>query len=150
MSRLAICFFLGVSAATYPLAAQQQAKVDVFRAIAKSKELSAIDRNGCLIDPDDKDAIVVCGSDDENKRHRLRDDGVIDNDRIRPGEAVSGERAAACITAMSVCTRVTGIRVGSFGAVPPPVIPLEEVLRGLPEPDDVVQESSEFGAPEPD
>jgi hypothetical protein len=35
-----------------------------------------------------------------------------------------------------------GVGVG-FGYVPPPAIPLEEVLRGLPEPDMVVLEDGQ-------
>ena len=77
----------------------------------------------------------MCGENPDNKSQRIfKDRGEPDEDRIRRGEAVSAVRAACC----SPIPKVPPFATSSFGYVPPPAIPLEEVLKGLPEPDIVV------------
>jgi hypothetical protein len=68
----------------------------------------------------------------------FRDVQGTDEDRIRRGEAISSKRAAACLRGDTNCKiYMKGVSMG-FGYVPPPAIPLEEVLKGLPEPDMIV------------
>ena len=55
---------------------------------------------------------------------------------VSPCSKVSTVRAACC----SPIPKLPAGASASFGYVPPPVIPLEEVYRGLPEPDMIVQE----------
>lgn len=86
----------------------------------------------------------MCGENPDNKSQRVfRDSGDVDEDRIRTGEAISSKRAAACIRGDSMCKiYMKGVGMG-FGYVPPPAISLEEVLRGLPEPDMIVRDGKE-------
>lgn len=131
---IAVAAFLCV-----PLQAQQRlSDAQIAAMIEKQHQTVAADRKGCL-KPDDPDVIVVCGADTENESQRQFRDRQSDEDRLRRGEAVSTVRAAACIQGTGCRPPVEGIGIG-FGYVPPPVIPLEEVYRGLPEPDMVVPE----------
>ena len=107
--------------------------------ITASKRLTAADKNGCL-KPEDDTIIVVCGEGEDTRRQRVFKGGAVDPDRIIRGEAVSTERAAACVAGTGCIPPFTGGVQVAFGYVPPPAIPLEEVLKGLPEPDMVVPE----------
>ena len=134
MSRLLVAIFiLGVTAAD--LAAQTPSSTpDAASMIERARRLVAVDENGCVKYPKD-DEIVVCGENPDNKSQRVfRNPDSIDEDRIRPGEAVSQVRAACC----SPIPKVPPFYTSSFGNVPPPAIPLEEMLKGLPEPDMIV------------
>lgn len=108
--------------------------------IERARRLVAVDADGCVKYPQN-DEIVVCGENEDNKSQRIFRDGRDGGeDRIRTGEAISSKRAAACIRGDSMCKiYMKGIGIG-FGYVPPPAIPLDEVLKGLPEPDMVVPE----------
>ncbi len=110
--------------------------------IERARRMVAVDEDGCVKYPA-TDEIVVCGQNPDNKSQRVfRNAAEIDNDRIRRGEAISSKRAAACLPGDTMCKiYMKGVGVG-FGYVPPPAIPLEEVLRGLPEPDMVVPDGS--------
>ncbi|MBK8375885.1 hypothetical protein [Sphingorhabdus sp.] len=119
-----------------PLQAQQRlSDAQITAMIEKQHQTVAADRKGCL-KPDEPDMIVVCGADTENESQRQFRDRVPDENRPRRGEAVSTVRAACC----SPIPKLPAGASASFGYVPPPVIPLEEVYRGLPEPDMIVQE----------
>ncbi len=96
-----------------------------------------MDKNGCLI-PDDEPVIVVCGASEETKKQRVFQDQISDNET----NAARNERAAACIAGTGCIPAMSGGVGFGFGKVPPPAIPLEDVYRGLPEPDMVVQEGS--------
>ena len=111
---------------------------DAASQIERARRLVAVDEKGCLKYPK-TDEIVVCGENPDNKSQRVfRNPAGSDEDRIRRGEAVSTTRAAACIRGDDMCKiYMKGVGVG-FGYVPPPAIPLEEVLKGLPEPDMIV------------
>jgi hypothetical protein len=137
MSRLLIIACAFSATATF---AQSEPENDVAAQIEKARRLVAVDKDGCVKYPQ-SDEIVVCGENPDNVSQRIFK-GTQENDemRLRRGEAVSTRRAAACLTGDSMCKiYMKGVGVG-FGYVPPPAIPLEEVLRGLPEPDMVVPE----------
>lgn len=142
MSRLLIiaCAF----SATATLA-QSDLDSDVAAQIEKARWLVAVDKDGCVKYPQ-SDEIVVCGEDPDDASQRIFNRSEGDEEtRIRRGEAVSTRRAAACLAGDNMCKiYMKGVGIG-FGYVPPPVIPLEEVLKGLPEPDMVVPEN---GSPE--
>ncbi len=135
---LAFACFL-ISSANVTAYAQPLPDAKVAEMIAASKRLTASDKNGCL-KPEDASIIVVCGESEDSRRQRVFKDGEIDPDRIIRGEAVSTERAAACVPGTGCKPPFTGGFGMAFGYVPPPAIPLEEVLRGLPEPEMVVSE----------
>lgn len=122
--------------------AQPTGDDEIAAQIEKARRLVAVDEEGCIKYPQ-TDEIVVCGENPDNKSQRMfTGQAEPDEDRIRRGEAVSTRRAAACIPGDSMCKiYMKGVGVG-FGYVPPPAIPLEEVLKGLPEPDLVVPEGS--------
>lgn len=139
MSRLLVAILaLSANAAT----AQSTGDDEIATQIEKARRLVAVDEEGCIKYPQ-TDEIVVCGENPDNKSQRIfTGQAEPDEDRIRRGEAVSTKRAAACIPGDSMCKiYMKGVGVG-FGYVPPPAIPLEEVLKGLPEPDMVVPEGS--------
>jgi hypothetical protein len=142
MSRLLVALFLpGVMLG--PAAAQTSRDAnDISEQIERARKLVAVDEEGCVKYPQN-DEIVVCGENPDNKSQRVfRDRGAPDEDRIRTGEAISSKRAAACMRGDNMCKiYMKGVGMG-FGYVPPPAIPLEEVLKGLPEPDMVVQEGT--------
>jgi hypothetical protein len=139
MSRWVTLFFLSPIFTISPALAQNAPKDSAAELIAKSKELTALDKNGCLISKE-KDVITVCGEGGDNESQRVFGDRPSDEDRIRRGEAVSTTRAAACIPGTGCKPPLYG---GTpFGRVPPPAIPFDEVMKGLPEPDMVVPEGS--------
>ena len=144
MSRLLVAIFM--TAFTVPSAADAVQSIatedEVTAQIERARRMVAVDEDGCVKYPS-TDEIVVCGQNPDNKSQRVfRDTDKADNDRIRRGEAVSSKRAAACLPGDLNCKiYMKGVGVG-FGYVPPPAIPLEEVLKGLPEPDMVVPEGS--------
>ena len=135
MSRLLVAAFaLSASAAS----AQPLSDDEIAAQIEKARRLVAVDAEGCIKYPQ-SDEIVVCGENADNKSQRVfTDRGPPDENRIRRGEAVSQVRAACC----SPIPKVPPFFTSPFGYVPPPAIPLDEVLRGLPEPDMVVPEGS--------
>ena len=140
MSRLLIIAF-AFSATTAP--AQSDPNSDIAAQIEKARRLVAVDKDGCVKYPQ-TDEIVVCGENPDDVSQRVfKGQNDDDEARLRRGEAVSTRRAAACLAGDSMCKiYMKGVGVG-FGYVPPPAIPLEEVLRGLPEPDMVVLEDGQ-------
>lgn len=150
MSRLLIIAALLVGNAAFNNNARAQSLTDAQLAaiIKKQRQTISIDSNGCLRDPnDDGGTIIVCGEGEDNKRQKLPVK-TADNDRIRRGEGISSTKAAAkdnrncgVIGAGLGCIELPKNYIpGGFGSVPPPAIPLEEIYRGLPEPEDVVVE----------
>ena len=114
--------------------AQPASDAEIAAQIEKARRLVAVDAEGCIKYPQ-SDEIVVCGENADNKSQRIfTDRGPPDENRIRSGEAVSQVRAACC----SPIPKIPPFWSSSFGYVPPPAIPLEEVLKGLPEPDMIV------------
>jgi hypothetical protein len=137
MSRLLVAALLLFA---WPVSAQQLSDAEIAAEIEKVRRLVAVDAEGCVRYPRN-DEIVVCGENPDNASQRVFGDvSEADETRLRRGEAVSARRAAECLVGNSFCKRyMKGIGVG-FGYVPPPAIPLEEVLKGLPEPDMIVAE----------
>ena len=139
MSRLLIAIFILMAAATQA-AAQTALRADDPAAaqIERARRMVAVDADGC-VKYRRNDEIVVCGENPDNKSQRIfRDTHGTDEDRIRRGEAISSKRAAACLRGDTNCKiYMKGVGLG-FGYVPPIAIPLEEVLKGLPEPDMIV------------
>lgn len=136
MSRLLVAILaLSANAAT----AQPTGDDEIAAQIEKARRLVAVDEEGCIKYPQ-ADEIVVCGENPDNKSQRVfTERGPPDENRIRPGEAVSATKAASCIGDYPKCAhRLQKIIGVPFGYVPPPAIPLEEVLKGLPEPDMIV------------
>lgn len=136
MSRLLIAAFAlsaGAASGQHTSDAEMQAQIE------KARRLVAVDAEGCVKYPQGTE-IVVCGENPDNKSQRIfTERGPPDENRIRPGEAVSATKAASCIGDYPKCTHRLQKIVGvPFGYVPPPAIPLEEVLKGLPEPDMIV------------
>ena len=143
MSRLLVAIFFVTGATTAAEAQTTSGVDDAALQIERARRLVAVDKDGCVKYPK-TDEIVVCGENPDNKSQRLfRDQQGPDEDRIRRGEAVSSKRAAACLRGDNMCKiHMKGVGVG-FGYVPPPAIPLEEVLKGLPEPDMIVTDDKE-------
>ena len=135
MSRLLVA---AVALSASVVSAQPMSDDEIAEQIEKARRLVAVDAEGCVKYPK-TDEIVVCGENPDNKRLRLfRDAQGTDEDRIRRGEAISSKRAAACLRGDTMCKiYMKGVGIG-FGYVPPVAIPLEEVLKGLPEPDMIV------------
>ncbi|MFN3453158.1 MAG: hypothetical protein ACK4ZE_13475 [Sphingorhabdus sp.] len=142
MSRLLVALFLMPVLAASAVAQTFSHEDAIAGSIERARKLVAVDEEGCVKYPQNDD-IVVCGENPDNKSQRVfRDRGAPDEDRIRTGEAISSKRAAACLRGDNMCKiYMKGVGMG-FGYVPPPAIPLEEVLKGLPEPDMVVQEGT--------
>jgi hypothetical protein len=125
--------------------AQKLSDAEIKAQIEKQRRMVAVDQYGCVKYPSDEE-IVVCGPNLENERQKLPK-GPVDNDRIRRGEAVSTTRAAE--RSRTGCG-VEGINIGctqlpkntvSFGKPPTPMPPnYADVVRGLPEPEDIVSE----------
>jgi hypothetical protein len=131
MSRLLVAA-MALSASV--VSAQPLSDDEIAKQIEKARRIIAVDEDGCVKYPA-TDEIVVCGENPDNKSQRMfTDRGPTDENRIRPGEAVSQLRAACC----SPIPKIPPFWTSSFGYVPPPAIPLEEVLKGLPEPDMIV------------
>lgn len=135
MSRLLVA---AIALSASSVSAQPRSDADIAAQIEKARRLVAVDAEGCVKYPQNGD-IVVCGENPDNKSQRIfTDRGPPDENRIRRGEAISTKRAAACLPTDSMCKiYMPGVGIG-FGYVPPPAIPLEEVLKGLPEPDMIV------------
>lgn len=139
MSRLlVVALVLSASA----VSAQPVSDDVIAEQIEKARRMVAVDADGCVKYPQDKE-IVVCGENPGNKSQRIfRDTQGTDEDRIRRGEAISSKRAAACLRGDTNCKiYMKGVGMG-FGYVPPVAIPLEEVLKGLPEPDMIVTDGA--------
>lgn len=135
MSRLLVAA-LALSASV--VSAQPVRDDDIAEQIEKARRLVAVDAEGCVKYPQNEE-IVVCGENPDNKSQRIfRDAQGTDEDRIRRGEAISSKRAAACLRGDTNCKIYMKGASTSFGYVPPVTIPLEEVLKGLPEPDMIV------------
>jgi hypothetical protein len=131
MSRLLVAA-MALSASV--VSAQPLSDDEIAKQIEKARRIIAVDEDGCVKYPA-TDEIVVCGENPDNKSQRMfTDRGPPDENRIRPGEAVSQLRAACC----SPIPKIPPLWTASFGYVPPVAIPLEEVLKGLPEPDMIV------------
>lgn len=146
MSRLLVAIFMTAFAVPPVADAVQIITTDdeVAAQIERARRMVAVDEDGCVKYPS-SDEIVVCGQNPDNKSQRVfREAGPPDEDRIRRGEAVSATKAAACIGDYPKCShRLQKIIGVPFGNVPPPAIPLEEVLKGLPEPDMIVIDGKE-------
>ncbi len=138
MSRLLIAIFILMAAATQAAAQTALRADDPAAQIERARRMIAVDEDGCVKYPQD-DEIVVCGENPDNKSQRIfRDTQGTDEDRIRRGEAIFSKRAAACLRGDSNCKiYMKGVGMG-FGYVPPVAIPLEEVLKGLPESDMII------------
>ena len=143
MSRLLVAIFFVTGTTTATQAQTTTGVDDVALQIERARRLVAVDQDGCVKYPK-SDEIVVCGENPDNKSQRVfRDQQGTDEDRIRRGEAVSSKRAASCLRGDNMCKiYMKGVGMG-FGYVPPPAIPLEEVLKGLPEPDMIVSDDKE-------
>jgi hypothetical protein len=140
MSRVAMMLFTTMLLTAQNLSAQNTGPSNGAVMIDKSKKLTAIDKNGCLKSDDPKE-IVVCGESEDTKSQRVFR-GQKSNPRFANGGAQNSQ-AAACIPGTGCIPAMQGgVKIG-FGKVPPPAIPLEEVYRGLPEPDMVVEEGSD-------
>lgn len=126
-------------AAATQAAAQTALRADDAAAqIERARRMIAVDEDGCVKYPQD-DEIAVCEENPDNKSQRIfRDTQGTNEDRIRRGEAISSKRATACLRGDSNCKiYMKGVGMG-FGYAPPVAIPLEEVLKGLPEPDMII------------
>jgi hypothetical protein len=109
--------------------------------IEKQRRTVALDTDGCERYVEE-DVIVVCGRDEEKERQKTGDK-TINNDRIRVGEAYDTIKAVRCLPGDRMCRiPIPAFTSSGFGIVPPIAIPLEEILRGLPEPDMIVPEGS--------
>ncbi len=138
----ALVFMVGIP---FVVDAQKLSDAEIKSQIEKQRRMVAVDQYGCVKYPSDEE-IVVCGPNLENERQKLPK-GSEDYDRIRRGEAVSTTRAAE--RSRTGCG-VEGINIGctqlpkntvSFGKPPPPMPPnYADVVRGLPEPEDIVSE----------
>ena len=140
MSRAAIIHFAMMLLAAPPATAMQAKAEPGADLIAANKKRTAMDKNGCL-KPDDDPVIVVCGESEDTKSQRVFRNQLRDP-RFANG-AAQNEAAAACIPGTGCIPRKAGGGGIGFGKVPPPVIPLEEVYRGLPEPEDIVPEGGD-------
>ena len=125
---------MGALSLSSPSSAQQRTDAEIAAQIERARRLVAVDAEGCVKYPVG-DEIVVCGSQQENKRQKL-DPGPIDNDRIRRGEAISTVRAACC----SPIPKLKPLVTTAFSYVPPVALDYEELMRGLSEPDMIVPE----------
>jgi hypothetical protein len=145
LSRMVIAALVISVILSSSVGAQKLSDTEIKTQIEKQRRMVAADQYGCAKYPSD-DEIVVCGPNLENERQKLPQ-GPVDKDRIRRGEAVSTTRAAE--RSRSGCG-IEGINIGctqlpkntmSFGKPPPPMPPdYADVVRGLPEPEDVVSE----------
>ena len=140
MSRLVLSVFV-MTLLSYPDAKAQQKADDTAKAmIDLQRSMVSIDRNGCIVNKEDEEnIIVVCGPDEEAERQALRSERVINEDKIRRGEAVSTVRAAA---ADKRNCGVIGSGMGCIqlpenwikGDYSPPYPPdFADVMKGLPD-----------------
>lgn len=140
MSRRHVLGTIVLLALPHIAVAQNSGSIDIGKLIEESERAIALDEQGCpkYSDPDE---IVVCGASKANRELRpFKGQGDADEDRIRKGEAVSTKRAAACI--VNCWNWLPSTVSMGFGYVPPPAIPLEEVMKGLPDAENVVKEGS--------
>ena len=138
MSRLLVMalLMLPVTAIAEPLT---DAKIAA--QIEKARRLIAVDAQGCVKYPQNDD-IVVCGEDLDDKGQRVfEDENLRDSNRVHRGEPVSTERAASCAYGDKLC-RTPPSGGTPFGYVPPVALDYYELMKGLPEPDMIVRESS--------
>jgi hypothetical protein len=118
--------------------AQPISDSEISAQIETQRRTIALDAEGCPRYPD-PDEITVCG--DANKKERT-ERSPYDTDRIHRGQAVSTERGLGCIKGDRLCrTPMPGIGV-SFGYVPVMPPDYHEVMKGLPEPGDIIKEGS--------
>jgi hypothetical protein len=139
LSRLWLLLLWGILLAS-PALAQPIPDPSIAAILESGKRLTTIDKKRC---PElaEGDEIVVCADVDADQDQRVFKDGPSNEDRIRLGEAISTTKAAQCIGGYPACAHRLHQLVGTkFGNVPPPAIPFQEVMKGLPEPDMVVQE----------
>lgn len=149
MSRLLIglLIFAPVMAQAQVLVGPQKlTDAQIAAMIEKQRRTVALDADGCARYVEE-DVIVVCGRNEEKERQKTGDK-TIDNDRIRVGEGFSATKAAKCLPGDTLCRiPLAPLSTSAFGSVPPPAIPLEEILRGLPEPDMIVTNGEAAPAP---
>ena len=140
MSRLLVA---AIALSASGASAQSASDAEIAAQIERARRLIAVDAEGCVKYPQN-DEIVVCGDNPDNKSQRIfTSRGPPDENRIRRGEAISTKRAAACLPTDRMCKiHMKGVGVG-FGYVPPPAIPFEEVLGGLPEPDIIITDGAD-------
>ncbi|MFC4291173.1 hypothetical protein ACFOWX_01965 [Sphingorhabdus arenilitoris] len=133
--------------------AQQLSDGEIAGMIARQKQLVKIDRNGCIVDPeDDGGTIVVCGPDEVAEGQQIFGPPPINTDRIRRGEGISTERAAArdnrncgVIGSGLGCTKLPENWIkGSYSPPYPP--DFAAVIEGLPDQEQV--NSAVSAAPE--
>jgi hypothetical protein len=118
-----------------PVSAQPAQQEPLPGNVAKrSAEIVKIQEEKKCPEPVEGEGIVVCGEVDNGE-----DQLVFEDQRVKESSGASkNANAAACIPGTGCRTPLSGGR--SFGKRRPPAIPLEEVYRGLPEPDMVVTE----------
>jgi hypothetical protein len=94
----------------------------------------------------ESDGIVVCAEIDNGE-----DQLIFGDQRVKEESGASANaNAAACIPGTGCRVPPSGGVTIGFGKRRPPVILFEEVLRGLPEPDAVVQEEPDNELPVPE
>ena len=92
------------------------------------------------------DGIVVCAEIDNGE-----DQLIFADQRVKESSgARTNADAAACIPGTGCRVPPSGGITIGFGKRRPPVILFEEVLKGLPEPEDVVPEEPNYEAAEPE
>ena len=112
----------------------------------RSAEIITVENGKKCPEVVESDGIVVCAEIDNGE-----DQLIFADQRV---EESSGARtnadAAACIPGTGCRVPPSGGVTIGFGKRRPPVILFEEVLKGLPEPEDVVPEEPSFEAAEPE
>jgi hypothetical protein len=149
MSRLLIVIFVMTNLSCGAVQAMDLTDAQIKAIIDRQRQTISIDADGCLKNPnDEKDIIIVCGEAEENKRQKLPIKSAPSEDILRRGEAVSTRRAAA------KDNRNCGVIGTGLGCIelpknwiksdagPEPAILFSEVIKGLPEPDQVVSEDA--------
>jgi hypothetical protein len=142
LSRLWLLLFWAIPLAS---AAHEQPAPDpaIAEIVEKGRQLTTIEKRKPCPEPSEDGEIVVCADPNADQDQRIFVERPPNEDRIRRGEAISTVKAAQCIGSYPTCAHNLGPGVGvGFGKVPPPAIPFEEVMKGLPEPDMVVPEGS--------
>ncbi len=140
MSRLLVALLI-ITPAMAQAQNEKLSDAQIAAMIEKQRRTVALDAEGCERYPGE-DVIIVCGTNEENRRQKTGDT-TIDNDRIRVGEAYNATKAARCLPGDKFCRiPIPPFWSTKFGKVPPIAIPLEDILRGLPEPDMIVPEGS--------
>lgn len=136
MSRAVRALFL-ICACTAATGAQTAPKSDVVDALVKKNaDMAKPEPKKKCPEPSETEEIVVCGETDNGE-----DQLIFEDQRQKESSgARTNANAAACIPGTGCRQPLTGGR--SFGKRRPPAIPIEEVYRGLPEPEMVVPEGS--------